>query len=157
MNEPEDELPEPDGPPVEYPAPVRYAGWLWVAVSAPLIAAVTIAAFVEMLRGNSSAGAACLLPFVSVFLWDGWKAARGRAGNITGTAIASLLIGLLLWVVVFLSAVERADRPRTPFDVMTYSAVGMVGLVYGLAGLLGCLGERQLAAWHEDQARHREP
>lgn len=157
MDEPEDEFPEPDGPPpVEYPAGVRYAGLLWVAVSVLLIAAMMFGFLVSAVKGEPDFTGVCLMPFLSAFLWDGWAAFRGRGRFQKGTAIASLLLGAVPCCIGLVLLVTTRDPIDLP-SVFGYAAMVVVGLAFLLAGVLYSRGEGRLAAWHDDQARHREP
>lgn len=145
MEVPDDELPEDDSPPpVEYPWTVRLAGQLWFAMSVLLIVLFMVAYLVAILRGKpGGAGAACLLPLFSAFLWDGWKAARGRGRKLWTTAVASLTVGLVLVVVGGLALAIVIPR-QDLFDIIYNAAICMVGGVFLVAGVLHSRGESRL-------------
>lgn len=162
---PSDDDDDDDRPP-GFPAGVRLAGVMWIAVGI-LQLLLTALMTLTLLPGNGrGVGGVNSVVLCVIFagsgvgaalLFAGYRTVTGRAGGTLGYSVGSLVLGALYFALAVLAAVAavRTDR-NAQFGGLAVAMSLVVSVVSGLftllyvPGLLGLAGRQRYRVWRED-------
>jgi hypothetical protein len=157
-DEPDDDDDWPLGSIRPFPAAVRIAGTIWIAMGVLIF--VGTGGILLLLLPATIAGGGCLMIFGGftgvVFVAEGAWTLQGTAKGTGGNGAGSIFIALIFLCVGFFLARElvlQLPREVTDHEKLTQMLALAVTAVSGLglltAGVLALVGRKAYAAWRE--------